>query len=100
MEKHYPPFVEEVRKNDPELFEVVSKNMDLANQEGTLDAKTKILITMALDAVLGAEGGVKTLATRARGVGVSEEEIKETLRIAYMVSSNRTLIASLSAFKK
>ncbi|MTI47090.1 carboxymuconolactone decarboxylase family protein [Sporosalibacterium faouarense] len=100
MSKKYPPFIEALREIDPELFQVVSKNMDLAMAPGKLDAKTKILITLALDAIEGSGEGVKSLAGAARSMGVSDEEIKETIRLAYMTSANRTLVAGLSAFNK
>ncbi|MCR1900027.1 carboxymuconolactone decarboxylase family protein [Irregularibacter muris] len=100
MEKQYPPFIEVLKDLDPELFNVVSQNMDLANQQGELDIKSKLLITMALDALAGSGEGVKSLAQTARNMGVTEGEIKETLRIAYMVAANKTLIAGLSAFEK
>jgi alkylhydroperoxidase/carboxymuconolactone decarboxylase family protein YurZ len=96
----YPNFVEAVKKVDPKLYELVKQNMDLALQPGELDLKTKALIVMALDAMASSHEGVEALAGTARLNGATEEEIKETLRIAYMVSANKTLIASLSAYKK
>lgn len=98
MEKKYPPFVEAVKITDAELFEVVAKNMDLAMTPGELDGKTKVLITLALDALANAPEGVKSLATRARQMGATEGEIKETLRLAYMVAANSTLVATRSAY--
>ena len=100
MAKQYPPFAEVLRDIDPELFRIVSQNMDLATAQGELDPKTKTLISMALDAFAGAGEGVKSLAQAARSMGATEGEIKETLRIAYMIAANKTLIAGLSAFEK
>lgn len=100
MAGKYPYFVEELREVDKDLFNIVSQNMDLANKEGELDAKTKVLITLALDALVNSGEGVKHLANVARKLGATDQEIKETIRIAYMVSSNKTLIAGLNAFSK
>jgi AhpD family alkylhydroperoxidase len=100
MEKKYPPFVESLRTIDPELFEVVSKNFDLAQQPGELDPKTKTLITLALDAIVGSDAGVQSLAMVARKMGASEAEIKETVRIAYMVAANKALVTGLKAFEE
>lgn len=98
MEKRYPPFVESLKTTDPELFEVVAKNMDLALAPGELDAKTKTLIVLALDAMAGAPEGVRSLAARARELGVTEGQIAEALRLAYMVSANQTLVATRAAY--
>lgn len=96
----YPPFVEAIKSTDPELYEVVAKNMDTALAPGELDAKTKVLITMALDAFANAPEGVQGLSETARSLGATEGEIKEVLRIAYMVSGMKTLATTRSAYKK
>ena len=98
MPKNYPPFVMELEKNDPELFKVVSSLFDIAMGPGELDAKTKVLITLALDAYAGSEQGVAGLAASARSMGITEGQIAETLRIAYMVSGNVLLHHAAPAF--
>lgn len=98
MKKVYPPFVESLKETDPELYEIVTKNFDLALSPGEVDMKTKVLIVLALDALANSTEGVKTLADRARQLGATEGEIKEVLRIAYMVSSNKTLVATRGAY--
>ncbi|MBB6218989.1 alkylhydroperoxidase/carboxymuconolactone decarboxylase family protein YurZ [Anaerosolibacter carboniphilus] len=98
MEKRYPPFVEAVKPTDSELYEVVTKNMDIAMGPGELDMKTKALIALALDALEGSTEGVKSVAGMARGLGASEGEIKEALRIAYMVAANKALAATRGAY--
>jgi alkylhydroperoxidase/carboxymuconolactone decarboxylase family protein YurZ len=65
---------------------------------GELDIKTKVLITLALDAFHGAGGGVKVLAAAARNLGVTDGQIKEALRIAYSTSGMSALVASRAAF--
>jgi len=97
---YYPPFVEAVKDVDPELFEIVTKNMDLSFAPGQLDEKTKVFITMALDAFAGATEGVKGLSQRARTLGATEEEIKEVLRIAYMVAGMKVLATTRNAYSK
>jgi len=100
MSNHYPPFVEAVKSTDSELYEIVTKTMDLALADGALDQKTKVMITMALDAFAGANEGVHTLSQRAKDLGATEDEIKEVLRIAYMVSSMKTLATTRAAYIK
>ena len=100
MSNHYPPFVEAVKATDEELYEIITKNMDLALADGALDQKTKVMITMALDAFAGAVEGVKSLSQRARDLGATEDEIKEVLRISYMVASMKTLATTRAAYNK
>lgn len=93
-----PPFIEAVQATDPELYELVARNMDLAMSPGEVDAKTKVFIAMALDAFAGSAQGVKSLAQAARAMGASEGEIREVLRLAYFVAGNTTLGASRGAY--
>jgi len=94
-----PAFIEALRDRDPDLYEVVSKLALKSMGPGALEPKTKILITLALDAIVGAEQGVKGLAAQARRNGASEEEIAETLRLAYFVAGNSVLVASAFAYQ-
>ncbi len=100
MAVHLPPFIQELEKRDPELFEAVKRVTEVANAPGALDAKTKTLISMALDAYIGSEHGVTALATRARELGATDQEINEALRLSYSVSGSRPLIAGNNAFPK
>ncbi|MGD0622672.1 MAG: carboxymuconolactone decarboxylase family protein [Thermacetogeniaceae bacterium] len=100
MAVHLPPFVQQLESRDPELYEAVKKVTEVAMTPGALDAKTKTLISLALDAYIGAERGVMVLASRARDLGATEQEINETLRISYSVSGSRCLAASAGAFQK
>jgi alkylhydroperoxidase/carboxymuconolactone decarboxylase family protein YurZ len=100
MTVHLPPFVQQLESRDPELYEAVKKVTEVAMTPGALDAKTKTLISLALDAYIGAERGVMVLASRARELGATEQEINETLRISYSVSGSGCLATSASAFQK
>jgi alkylhydroperoxidase/carboxymuconolactone decarboxylase family protein YurZ len=100
MAVNLPPFVQQLEGRDPELYEAVKRVTELAMAPGALDAKTKTLIGLGLDAYIGAERGVMVLANRARELGATEQEIGETLRISYSVSGSRCLAASANAFQK
>ena len=100
MAVHLPPFVQELEKRDPEFYEAVKRLTEVANAPGALDAKTKTLISLGLDAYIGSERGVMVLANRARSLGATEQEINEVLRLSYSVSGSRCLAASSSAFQK
>ncbi len=98
MENNYPEFIAKLEKTDPKLYESVSGIYDLSMAPGELDAKTKILITLALDALSGSSEGVRVLSKIARNMGVSDKQIAEALRLAYFVAGNPVLDAMKAAF--
>ncbi|MHB8984161.1 MAG: carboxymuconolactone decarboxylase family protein [Carboxydocellales bacterium] len=100
MSRFVPPFIKILEEKDPTLYATVTELMEKAMAPGALDAKTKVLITLALDAHKEAEGGVTVLSRQARELGASEEEIAETLRLAYYVAGMGVLAASSVAWKK
>lgn len=100
MRGSYPKFIEELKKSDPKFFEQIAEIFELAMAPGELDSKTKILIAMTLDALSGEKDGVRVLSNVARHMGVSDEQIAEALRIAYLVAGNSVLAASNAAFSK
>ncbi|MBI4297478.1 MAG: carboxymuconolactone decarboxylase family protein [Chloroflexi bacterium] len=97
--RQIPPWMKAAQDKDPEFCNIVSALMDKANSPGALDAKTKTLITMAIDAAIGQRDGVKSLAARARSQGASEAEIAETLRISVLVRGLPALITGTVAYE-
>jgi len=94
-----PTFLKGLEERDPQLAEAVDQLWSVAN-EGPLDDKTRILITMALDALSGASGGVSSLAEQARSAGATAEEIAHALRLAYLVAGMQTLLTGNAAFNE
>lgn len=94
---HYPLFIQNLEKVDNELFKIAKEKQDLIMRPGSLDVKTKFLILLSLD-VLAGSSGVKGISEAARKAGASEEEIIESLRIAYLVAGNKVLNTSMNAF--
>ncbi len=93
-----PWFVEKMEEKDPEFYQQLKRALGVALAPGALDVKTKHLIVLALDALKGAQEGVKVVAAQARTAGASEEEIREALRLAYYVAGMDTVKTSLAAF--
>ena len=89
-----------LEQNTPEFMKVVSGVQDAALPDGALSHKTKTLMTMLCDALLGHDGGVATIANRARAAGASEEEIAETVGIAFLMGGLPALVTASNAFKK
>jgi len=100
MRDSYPKFIQDLKKSDPKFFEQIAEIFELAMAPGELDSRTKILIAMTLDALSGAKEGVRLLANVARHIGVSDKQIAEALRIAYLVAGNTVLAASNAAFSE
>ena len=97
MEK--PFFVEALEKHDPELLEHMNSLQEFAGKEGALSAKVKTLLSMLGDAILGHPQGVKALADRARAQGATEEEIAETVRMAFFCAGMPGLVTGTYAFR-
>ena len=49
---------------------------------------------------MGHDGGVTTIANRARAAGASEEEIAETVGVAFLMGGLPALVTGSNAFKK
>ncbi|MCS5666820.1 MAG: carboxymuconolactone decarboxylase family protein [Dehalococcoidia bacterium] len=83
----------------PELMKVVTETRESILPDGALSNKTKTLMTMLCDALLGHDGGVTTIANRARAAGASEEEIAETVGVAFLMGGLPALVTGSNAFK-
>ncbi len=73
---------ETIKKMDPALLDKMGADRDFAMGEGALSSKVKILMALAIDAALGAENGVKSLAIMAQKQGATRQEVMEAVRVA------------------
>ena len=89
-----------IQENAPELYEDVSAVRDHVLTDGALPLKVKVLMTMLCDALLAHEEGVKNIADRARAVGATEEEIAETVAVAFVMGGTPALVTGANAFRK
>ena len=88
-----------LQKDAPEVFKVVSNARESVLTEGALSLKVKILMTMLCDALLGHAGGVTTIANWARAAGATEEEIAETVGVAFLFGGMPAVVTAANAFK-
>jgi len=95
-----PWFFDIVEKNDPDFVKYLEADLGFIMRDGAIPAKYKILMTMVIDALLAHDAGVASIAKRARANGASEDEIKETVRVAYLYGGTPALVSALNAFKK
>lgn len=89
-----------IQENAPQLYEDVSAVRDHVLTDGALPLKVKVLMTMLCDALLAHEEGVRNIANRARAVGATEEEIAETVAVAFVMGGTPALVTGANAFRK
>ncbi|MBC8281353.1 MAG: carboxymuconolactone decarboxylase family protein [Chloroflexi bacterium] len=89
-----------LKSGAPDVLKVSENTRDAILPDGALSNKTKTLMTMLCDALLGHGGGVTTIANRARAAGASEEEIAETVGVAFLMGGLPALVTGANAFKK
>ena len=85
---------------DPQLTEWMTSGRAFIMNDGALSAKVKTLMTMLCDALLAHESGVKAISNRARAMGASEEEISETIRVAFWMGGLPALVTGVNAFQE
>jgi len=88
-----------LEKSAPELLKNVNKLREKLLAEGALSVKTKTLMMMLCDALLGQHDGVANIAKRARDMGASEAEITETIAVAFVMGGMPGLVTGANAFR-
>ena len=88
-----------LEKHAPELLKQATGLQETVIGDGALSAKTKTLMMMLCDALLAHPEGVANIAKRARALGASENEIAETLAVAFLMGGLPGLVTGTNAFK-
>lgn len=99
QQQQTPPYTAALMANDPKMAETLAASREFIMADGALSAKVKTLMTMLCDALLAHENGVSVIADRARAMGASEEEIAETIRVAFLMGGLPALVTGVNAFK-
>ncbi|MBN2565355.1 MAG: carboxymuconolactone decarboxylase family protein [Candidatus Eisenbacteria bacterium] len=86
-------------ENDPELIRLDGEGAAAEFSDGALPKKTKLLIALAIDASMGAAGGVHALAREALEAGATREEILETVRVVHFVGGHGKLHVAAQGLK-
>jgi alkylhydroperoxidase/carboxymuconolactone decarboxylase family protein YurZ len=87
-------------KGAPAVAKQVADVQQAIMTEGALSVKTKTLMMMLCDSLLGHSEGVTNLAKRARSLGASEAEISETLAMAFLMGGLPGVVTGANAFKE
>ena len=89
-----------LEEDAPDLLEVVNGARESVLTDGALSLKVKTLMTMLCDALLSHPDGVANIANRARSAGATEEEIAETVGVAFLFGGMPALVTGANAFKR
>lgn len=93
-----PTFLEDIRKNDKEFYDRIVNIREFAYQEGALPVKTKLLMIMLMDAAFGSKVGCAKISDMARRAGATDDEIKETIRLSFIMGGLNSISAGLGAY--
>ncbi|KXB06190.1 hypothetical protein AKJ52_02475 [candidate division MSBL1 archaeon SCGC-AAA382C18] len=99
MEEELPEFLEILKEKDPEYAGNILENYEKRFSDGALSAKTKILISLALDAGNGDIEGVKALTERAKELGATDDELLEVVEVVEGTCSFQGLSAASKALE-
>jgi alkylhydroperoxidase/carboxymuconolactone decarboxylase family protein YurZ len=83
----------------PQLLKQITGLRETVLAEGALSIKTKALMMMLCDALLGHSDGVANIAKRARALRASDAEITETLAVAFLMGGMPSLVTAAHAFR-
>ena len=93
------PWQGALEKHAPTLLKDVTAVRENVAADGALSGKVKILMTMLCDAILAHPDGVATIAQRARAAGATDEEIAETVGVAFIMGGMPGLVTGANAFR-
>ncbi len=89
-----------LEKGAPELLKQESGIQRMITADGALSEKTKTLMLVLCDSLLGHSDGVAHLANRARSLGASEAEIQETVAVAFLMGGLPAIVTGANAFRE
>ncbi len=93
-----PAFIEKMEMFDVDLGDQVRGLGNMLMVDGALSAKTKTLMTILGEALIRRDQGVKMVAGVARNLGATEEEINETIRLAFLLGGLPALASASNAY--
>ncbi|MDH4163813.1 MAG: carboxymuconolactone decarboxylase family protein [Nitrospirota bacterium] len=93
-----PKFLNDIKNNDREFYERIIDIREFAYREGALPVKIKLLMVLLMDAAYGSKIGCAKISDMARRAGATEDEIKETIRISFIMGGLNGLSAGLGAY--
>ena len=98
--RELPPCLKILQEHDPEYGKLFAPLFEFTFSPGALDAKTKMLIAMAVNASTGIGYGCSEIAKILQGMGAKKKEISEALRVAATVRAIQGVVTGSEAYNK
>jgi len=99
MTSRAPAWRDNLGKHIPDALKEMTTAQELVMKDGALSLKTKTLMMMLCDSLLAHPDGVANIATRARSLGATENEIAETVAVAFLMGGLPGLVTGGNAFR-
>ncbi len=99
MTTNTPSWRDSLGKNSPDMLKHITELQETITKDGALSLKTKTLMMMLCDSLLSHPDGVANIAKRARNLGATEEEIAETVAVAFLMGGLPGLVTGSNAFR-
>ena len=99
MTSSTPTWRDSLGKHAPEMLKQITSLQETVTKEGALSLKTKTLMMMLCDSLLAHPDGVANIARRARALGANEQEIAETVAVAFLMGGLPGLVTGGNAFR-
>jgi len=99
MTSRAPAWRDNLGKHIPDALKEMTTVQELVMKDGALSPKTKTLMMMLCDSLLAHPDGVANIATRARSLGATENEIAETVAVAFLMGGLPGLVTGGNAFR-
>ena len=98
--RELPPCLKILQEHDPAFGKLFQPLFEFTFAPEALDAKTKLLIAMAINARTGMGYGCSEIAQLLRDMGVTDREIAEALRVATTVGAIQGVVTGSEAYSK
>ena len=95
MKTYLPDVYIDFKRDFPEITKAYDELALKCHRWGTLDDKTRRLIKLGVAIGLNSEGGVRSHARRALAEGVTADELRHTVLMAFTTAGFPTMIAAL-----
>ncbi len=92
---YLPNIYKEFQQQFPEVAKAYNALAASCHQWGPLDEKTRRLIKLGIAISLSSEGAVRSHARRALEEGISADELRHTVLLAFTTAGFPTMIAAM-----
>lgn len=92
---YFPAIYRKFQEQFPEIAQAYDELAGKCHGWGTLDEKTRRLVKLGVAIGLSSEGGVRSHARRALEAGVTADELRHTVLLAFTTAGFPAMIAAM-----